>query len=86
MFFFLQATEAMRKEIGRLDLLVNGFDFRFNPYPRFLEVYKKVKITCVDSFTAKQQLQWKNNLKLNTITHYVNRSCTMFSSGAWEGK
>ena len=76
----------MRKEIGRLDLLVNGFDCPFHPYPKFLEVYKKVKITCEDSFTAKQQLQWKNNLKLNTITHYVNRSCTMFSSGAWEGK
>ena len=55
----------MREVIGQLGLLVNEFDHPFHPHPESLKSYKKVKTTCVDSFTAKQQLQKKNNLKFN---------------------
>ena len=58
----------MTEEIGRVGLLVNEFNHPFHPHPAFLGTYKKVKIPCVDSFTADQQLQWKNNLKLNTLS------------------
>ena len=56
----------MTEEIGRVGLLVNEFNHPF--HSAFLGTYKKVKIPCVDSFNADQQLQWKNNLKLNTLS------------------
>ena len=52
----------MKQEIGQLDVLVNEFNHPFCPRLESLKTYKEVKITCVDSFTTKQQLQWKNNL------------------------
>ena len=58
----------MAEEIGRLGLLVNEFHHPFYTHTALLKTYKKVKITCVDSFTAEQQLQWKENLKLNSIS------------------
>ena len=62
MFSFFKVTDVMKQEIGRLDVLVNEFNHPFCPLPESLKTYKEVKITCVDSFTTKQQLQWKNNL------------------------
>ena len=58
----------MTEEIDRLGLLANEFDHPFPTHTVLLKAYKKVKITCVDSFTAEQQLQWKENLKFNSIS------------------
>ena len=56
----------MTEEIGRLGLLVNEFDHPFHSHPGFLKTYKKVKVTCVDSYTAK------NNLKFNTLSLIIS--------------
>ena len=50
-----------------------------------LETYKKVKITCVNSFVAEQQLQWKNNLKLNTLSLIMSIGAVQ-SHKEWLGK
>ena len=56
----------MTEEIGRLGLLVNEFDHPFHSHPGFLKTYKKVKVTCVDSYAAK------NNLKFNTLSLIIS--------------
>ena len=75
----------MTEEIGRLDELVNEFDHPFHPHPKFLETYKKVKITFVNSFVAEQQLQWKNNMKLNTLSLVMSIGAVQ-SHKEWLGK
>ena len=57
---------ALTEKIAQLGSLVNEFDHPFPAHPVFLGTYKKVKITCVGSFAAEQQLQWRENLKFNT--------------------
>ena len=70
----------MNEEICQLGLLVNEFGHPFHPHHEYLEKYKTVKITSVE-----QQLQWKNNLKLNTLSLIMSIG-TVQSHKEWLGK
>ena len=70
----------MNEEICQLGLLVNEFGYPFHPYHDYLERYKTVKITSVE-----QQLQWKNNLKLNTLSLIMSIGAVQ-SHKEWLGK
>ena len=75
----------MTEEIGRLGLLVNEFVYLFPTHTASFKTYTKVKITCVNSFTAEQQLQWKENLKFNLISLIMSIGAVQ-SPQEWLGK